>query len=205
MTCVDVEILLCDYLDGALAPAVRTAVEEHLQGCATCAEMARDANVALALFERTPAIEPPQELVTRLLLQVPRDSGLAGALLSSFGARVGGWMQPILQPRIVMSMALIVLSFSTMGRLTGIDLGQIRSADLNPVKVWAALDNRLQRAWDRTVKYYESMRFVYEMQAQLRDWTEQEDQPAPQSPALTREADPRRLPVRTDPAAEARK
>ncbi len=205
MTCAEVEILLCDYLDGTLAPESRSGVDEHLQTCGACSESVLDSRAALELFERMPEPEPPQELVTRLLHQVPRDSGLAGAILRGFGARVGGLLQPILQPRVVMSMALIVLSFSTMGRLTGLEVRRIRSADLNPAKVWAALDDRLQRTWDRTLKYYESMRFVYEMQARLKEWTEQEDQPAAERPAPAREEDVRRLPARTNPATGAAK
>jgi anti-sigma factor RsiW len=200
MTCAEIEIVLCDYFDSTLAPAEKARVEEHFAACEACAELARDSRAALDLFERTPEVEPPQELVTKLLHQVPRDSVFAESILRWLSERAGGLFGPLAQPRVVMSMALIVLSFSTMGRLTGIKVNQLRPADLNPVKVWAALDDRLQRTWDRTLKYYESMRFVYEMQTRLREWTEQEEQPAAAPAAPAPGGDARRLPARAEPA-----
>ena len=66
MTCADLEIALCDYLDGTLAPAGKAEVEHHLSACAACGELARDAGAALGFIERVPEIEPPPELVTRM-------------------------------------------------------------------------------------------------------------------------------------------
>lgn len=201
MTCADVEILLCDYQEGVLPPGEHAAVEAHVRSCAACAELDRDARAAVAFFERVPAVEPPRELVTRLLHQVPRKG-------FGLGERLGKLFGPVLQPRMVMSMALIILSFSTMGRLTGIQVKELKPSDLNPAKVWAALDDRLERLWDRSVKYYESMRFVYEMQGRLREWMDQEDQqPAtavPAEPAAADDGDSRRLPVRSAPGQPAR-
>jgi len=42
------------------------------------------------------------------------------------------------------------------------------------VKLWASLDDRTHRIWDRAVKSYESMRLVYEVRSQINDWTEQQ-------------------------------
>ncbi len=33
MTCAELEILLCDYVDGTLRAEERTALEDHLSGC----------------------------------------------------------------------------------------------------------------------------------------------------------------------------
>ena len=37
MTCAELEILLCDYVDGTLRAEERTALENHLAGCSACA------------------------------------------------------------------------------------------------------------------------------------------------------------------------
>ena len=52
---------------------------------------------------------------------------------------------------------------------------QLKAADLRPSEVWASLDDRAHRAWARTVKYYENLKFVYQIQTLLRDWQQQEE------------------------------
>ena len=42
MNCADIEILICDYVDGTLNAAQRADVERHLSACPACAELARD-------------------------------------------------------------------------------------------------------------------------------------------------------------------
>ena len=48
MTCAELEILLCDYVDGTLRGAEKTALETHLAGCSACAELAKDVKVTEA-------------------------------------------------------------------------------------------------------------------------------------------------------------
>jgi putative zinc finger protein len=181
MTCADFDILLCDYVDGILEGDEKAAFETHLAECATCAELARDISTAVAFTGQVPAVEPPDELVTRILFQVPRgrnakpNAGWLRGLLT-------GWMEPILQPRFAMGMAMTVLSFSLLAKFAGIPERQLSPEDLHPAKVWASVDDRFHRVVDRAVKYYESMRVVYEVQSRLSEWTE-EDQKAEQPEA----------------------
>jgi len=78
MTCAELEILICDYVDGTLGPDARTMVEQHLAGCRNCAELARDAAVAVGFMERAAEVEAPPELMTRLLFQPPWASTRTG-------------------------------------------------------------------------------------------------------------------------------
>jgi hypothetical protein len=39
-------------------------------------------------------------------------------------------------------------------------------------RMWAPAENQVYRAWDRTVKQYESLPLVSAIQAQLDDWTQ---------------------------------
>jgi hypothetical protein len=143
-------------------------------------------------MDRAADVEPPPELLTRLLFDAPwrhaahsRSSGLR-----AWWRRL---TQPVLQPRFVMGMALTILSFSMLGRFV-LPGGRIERADLDPVKIWTALDNRAHRLWDRAVKSYESMRFVYQVQARLREW--EEERAAEQSlDTQDAAADPRRIPA----------
>jgi hypothetical protein len=61
--------------------------------------------------------------------------------------------------------------------------------------VWATLDDGAHRAWARTVKYYENLKVVYQIQALLREWQQQEDEQKPAAAAQPT-VDDRKLPVK---------
>ena len=86
MNCAELEILICDYVDGTLAGGQKAEVESHLEACPACAELARDSAAAVAFMERAADVEPPPELITRILFDAPwaqkapaKGAGLAGA------------------------------------------------------------------------------------------------------------------------------
>jgi hypothetical protein len=198
MTCGDLEILLPDYLEGTLAGEQAESIEAHLAGCPACAELARDGRLAMAFMGRAADVEPPPELLTRILDET--GSGRHGALGRDRG--LWSWLRkalaPMLQPRLVMGMALTILSFSMMARWAGISPRQLTAADMDPKKIWASLDDRANRAWARSVKFYEDIKFVYEMQTRLRDWTEQQEE-EDRNAAARRPVEDRRVPVSAPP------
>jgi Putative zinc-finger len=201
MNCADVEILLCDYVDETLPADTRADVERHIAGCANCTAMARDVSAAVDFMGRVEAVEPPPELMTRILFELP----------SAHHARRSqpGWLrrflhtrlQPVLQPRFAMGFAMTILSFSLLGRVAGISPRQLTLDDLRPAKVWQALDDKVYRGWQRTVKFYENLRFVYEIQSQLREWQQQEQElkgrSSEQRPAATTRQKENNTPQRT--------
>lgn len=174
MKCTDLEALLCEYVDGTLSPAERATVELHTRTCASCRELVEDASAAVAFVDRAAGIEPPPALVNQILFEARSASG------KRTGAR--GWLgrifEPILQPKFAMGMAMTILSFSMLGRFAGIPARQLKASDLEPAKVWTTLEDRAYRAWERSKKYYESLRVVYEIQQTLNDWS----QPAEETP-----------------------
>jgi hypothetical protein len=175
MNCSDFEILLCDYVDGTLDAARKQALEAHMRGCAACAEFARDVTGAVAFMERAEDVVVPQELLTRIAFHIPES---AGRTVQTGGVRAlfAKWLQPVLQPRFAMGMAMTILSFSMVARFAGIEPRQLKAADLSPTKVWAVADDRIHRSWQRAVKYYDSLRLVYEVQSRYNEWTQQEDE-----------------------------
>jgi hypothetical protein len=189
MNCAELEELICDYVDGTLTADRKAEVERHLEACPACAEVARDSAAAVAFMERAADVEPPPELITRILFDAP--------WTRKSPAKVKGWLgkliAPVMQPRFVMSMAMTILSFSILSRFVPIQ--QLRAADLRPAEVWAGLDDRAHRAWARSVKYYENLKVVYQIQTLLRDWQQQaDDQKATKPPEP--KADDRKLPVK---------
>jgi hypothetical protein len=189
MTCADFEILLADYLDGTLDTERRREVEAHRAGCPACAEFAGEVSGAVAFFERVPEVEPPPELLTRITFEIPAGGGARKGWRTWFG----GWLQPVLQPKFAMGMAMTLLSFSMLGRYAGIDSMRLRPADLHPAVLYAEAEDRLHRTWERAVKYYENLKLVYEVQARLQEWSKKEA-----------DADERRTAVPPEPKGQAR-
>jgi hypothetical protein len=181
MTCAELEILLCDYVDGTLRAEEKTALESHLSGCPACKQLAEDIVGVTAFFERVPQAEPPAELLTRILHHAPMGAAIAERLPSdpspSWAKRIfGGFFQGWLQPRYVMGMAMTILSFSMLARFAHIEPRQLRPADLDPVKVWQGIDDHSHRVYDRAMKYYDNLKLVIEIQSRLKEWTDDPSQ-----------------------------
>jgi len=173
MTCAELEILLCDYVDGILRGEGKSAFESHLAGCSACTELVKDVSGATAFLERVASVEPPAELLTRILHEIPHGRQRSADRPSWWRRTFGGLFEALLQPRYAMGMAMTILSFSMLARFTGIEPRQLNPQDLDPVKIWQSIDDRTHRIWDRAMKYYDNLRLVIEVQSQLKEWTEQ--------------------------------
>ncbi len=171
MNCVDFEVVYADYLDGTLDAPVRRSVEDHMAECQACAAFAADIRSALDFLEHVEVVEPPPELLTRIAFEIPR-----GREIKGWRSYLKPWLHPVLQPRFAMGMAMTILSFSMLGRFAGIEVRQLTPADLQPARIWAGLDDRMHRTWERGVKYYENLKLVYEVQTRLQEWTQQEEE-----------------------------
>jgi hypothetical protein len=201
MNCADAEILICDY--ATLSSAERFELERHLGDCRACTELARDSAAALAFMERVADVEPPPVLVNRILFEQRWKQQ------ASRTAGVRAWIhkitQPVLQPKFAMSMAITILSLAWLVKYVA-PARPITAADFNPVRVWQSVDDRAYRGWQRTVKFYDSIKFVYQVRARLQEWNQQQDEE--QSAAAERNQnrggneksmDEKRLPVKNTP------
>lgn len=177
MKCIELEALICDYVDGALSAAERATVELHLEGCAACRELVDDSRSVLGFLETAAEVEPPAELVNKILYEA-RQGHAAPVKTSGSKSWIGRLLEPVLQPKFAMGMAMTILSFSMLARFAGIPVRQLKPSDLEPAKVWMTLEDKAYRTMDRAKKYYESLRLVYEIQQTLRDWNETGEAPA---------------------------
>lgn len=173
--CAEFEILLCDAVDGTLRGEAKEAFDAHRSSCTACNEMAADVLGVTAFIERVAEVEPPKELLTRILYETqgakpakPAGGGWLGSIRQLLG--------PVLQPRLAMGMAMTILSVSMLAQVFGLEVRQLRASDLEPARIWAGVEDGAHRQWTRVVKYYENIRVVYEIQSRLKEWADQEEQ-----------------------------
>jgi hypothetical protein len=164
MQCSEFEIRLCEFLDGTLAGKARMELEEHAAQCGLCAALLADSRAAQRFLSTVEDVAAPPELVTAILYRT--HGAWPPAQAASAGWRA--WIEPLLQPRYVMGMAMTILSVSMLYRVAGVEIRQLELGDLNPVQIWANVDNSAHRIWNRGVKFYQNARFVYEIMTQWR-------------------------------------
>lgn len=189
MNCTELESALADYLDGTLEPAQQAALDAHAASCSGCREFLQDVTAGVAFLKRVPDIAPPAELITRIAYQAPmgriRQPFERQSIFSKILTR---WLQPLLQPRLAMGMAMTILSFAMLERCTGVKVQHIQAADLNPVRIWGGTEDKLIRLKDRAVKYYENIRLVYDIETRLKRLEDQQEAAQNQAPQTRRSA-----------------
>ena len=188
MNCAEIEVLICDYVDGTLAAAQKAEVERHLSACPACAELARDSAAAVAFIETAADVEPPPELITKILFDAPWAKEKQKSKSREWFRAL---LSPILHPKFAMGMAMTILSLSMLARFVA-PVRQLRPADLKPSEVWSGIEGRAVRTWARTVKFYENLKIVYQIQTTLKEWQQQTEE---QKPAAEK-TDERKLPVK---------
>jgi len=187
MTCAEAELLICDY--ATLRSAERFELERHLADCPGCAELARDSAAAVAFMETAADVEPPPELITKILFDAP---WAREKQRSKWREGFRALLSPILHPKFAMGMAMTILSLSMLARFVA-PVRQIRPADLRPANVWAGVEERAVRTWARSMKFYENLKIVYQIQTTLKEWQQQTDE---QKPPAEKPVDDRKLPVK---------
>jgi hypothetical protein len=72
-------------------------------------------------------------------------------------------------------------------------------SDLSPSRIWAGLEDRAYAAWTHTLKVYDNLRFVYEVETTIREWQQQQNEEQRNDP--NRKPDERKQPAA--PAGQA--
>ena len=171
------EILLADALDGQLRPDDETTFTSHMAGCAHCTTLfdeARKGREWLSFLSADP--EVPEGLLDRILAQTgpghkPGQLVAAGAVAMPL---IPAWQRPgfmghvrrFAEPRFMMTAAMAFFSIALTLNLTGLRLTQFRMAELRPVAIRADLERHLTMASVPVIRYYDHLRFVYEVSLQ---------------------------------------
>lgn len=176
MNCSDAEALLADYVDQTLLDRDVAELKAHFSICPACRELAADATAAVEFMDRASIVEAPPELVNRILFEIGNNTNHQMVKPRLWQRMFGRGLQPILQPRFAMGMAMTMLSFGMLLRTEGVR----QWTDLSPSNLYAAAEDRTARVWDRGVKHYQSFKLVYEIQTRYQAWLAEQEQPGEQ-------------------------
>jgi hypothetical protein len=187
--CGEWETLLADALDGLLKPEEEARFEAHKAGCPACAALYEAARKGREWLEfLSPDPEPPEWLLAKILattgpghaingLPVPAGAGVVPAFVPPVWQQPGflARMRSSAQPRLLMTAAMAFFSIALTLNLAGVRLANLRMADLRPRTVRSYMERQLTMASVPIVRYYDHLRFVYEVEARMRELRGQDE------------------------------
>ncbi|MBO0910989.1 MAG: zf-HC2 domain-containing protein [Acidobacteria bacterium] len=181
MSCSEFDALISQAIDGTLAGERLAGFEAHRRECTLCGPLVEDAERGRFWVKSLAEVEPPQDLVTAILLRtagvVSAQRHLEGRRQAiSWTRRLKGWGRAVLspvvavarQPRFAMSFGMAFFTLSVTLSLTGVRLADLRQLDLRP----SAIRRTYYETTGRVVKYYENIRFYYEIESTVRQFKE---------------------------------
>src|SRR6202163_4486103 len=202
--CTEFEMLLSDALDGdgQLSVARKESFEAHRRVCEICGPLFAEVQAGRQLLRSLALepVEPPAHLVHNILAAT---SGVVSTRLlavrpdgrtTPFGERAREWwdtfsasffrpgMAFVRQPRFVMSFGMIFFSFSMALSVAGVRPSDVAKVDLRP----SALRHAYNDAQIKVVKFYDNIRFVYEIESKLRE-LKRANTPAEPGPKVQKE------------------
>jgi Putative zinc-finger len=188
LDCTQFEARLSEALDGTLSGPVLHEFQAHAAACADCGPMLSAAQAGMSWLKSLPEVEPPRNLVRNILIATSGAEAAAPArpVTSRWLDPLRGWMRPlgpvfsaVRQPRFALSVGMAFFSIMVLLNAAGLHVSSLRAADLRPSAVQENLSRTYDETTARAVKYYENIRFVYEIESrvrEIRNATREEDQ-----------------------------
>src|SRR6202171_6206885 len=180
MQCQEFDVLLADALDGVLTGGKLDRFQAHTRTCSACGPLFAEAEAGRNWLKELTEVEPAAGLVENILAST---TGIAtdrlGAPAPSTQPRVSwiekaqawasGMVEPIWatvrQPRFAMSFGMAFFSLSVALSVAGVKPSDLRQVSLRP----SAIRHTYYSTQARVVRYYENIRFVYEVESRVRD------------------------------------
>ena len=184
MQCHEFDGLVNDALDGVLTGAKLDGFQAHARTCAACGPLLAEVEAGRNWLKDLTEVEPPVSLVTNILASTTGvDTQRLRVNVSASQPRVGwieraqawasGWVSEVVQPiwgtvrqpRFAMSFGMAFFSLSVALSVLGVKPADLRSISLRP----AAIRHTYYNTQARVVRYYENIRFVYEVESRVRE------------------------------------
>jgi hypothetical protein len=183
------ETLLADALDGQLRPEDEAEFTGHMAACTSCGALfdeARRGREWLEFLAEEP--EAPADLVDRILARTGPGHKAQPAYAAAGMPAVPAWQRPgfmgqvrrFAEPRLMMTAAMAFFSIALTLNLSGVRITEIRLSDLRPSTMRAYVERRVNMASVPLVRYYDHLRFVYEVQSRMRELKSRGEEAAPE-------------------------
>jgi hypothetical protein len=178
MQCAEFDALLIEALDGTLAGPKLESFQAHTRVCAVCGPLFAEADGGRRWLKSLAEVEPPANLVHNILLATTGYESERAAVRpkgkASWTDAFTGWLRPVFapvlsvgrQPRFAMSFGMAFFSLSISLSLAGVKVSDVRHVDMRP----SAIKRAYYETTGRVVKYYENIRFVYEIESRVREF-----------------------------------
>jgi hypothetical protein len=186
LRCEEWETLLADALDGLL-PAMDSAMfTAHCGTCAMCAQLLAEAKQGrewMQFLHEEPEI--PGDLIERI---VSKTSGaVADRPLAVYGAPIPVGTNVLGMPprrmvwdtRLMMTAAMAFFSIALTLNLVGVRITDLRLSSFTPASMESSLTRQFYGAKSQMVRYYDNLRFVYEVESKVRELRRDEETTRP--------------------------
>ena len=195
MQCHEFDTLLADALDGVLSGSKLDRFQAHSRACPACGPLFAEAEAGRNWLKSLTEVEPPAGLVENILASTTgiassRLRGLAPSIqprsswLDRVQASIAALVDPVWatvrQPRFAMSFGMAFFSLSVALSVAGVKPTDLRQVSLRP----SAIRRTYYNTQARVVRYYENIRFVYEVESRVREFKRATTpaEPAPEKP-----------------------
>jgi hypothetical protein len=181
MQCHEFDGLLADALDGVLTGGQLDRFQAHARSCSACGPLFAEVEAGRNWLKDLTEVEPPVSLVTnilasttgvdtqRLRVNVATPTRVSVSWIEKAQAWASEAMQPIWgtvrQPRFAMSFGMAFFSLSVALSVLGVKPADLRQVSLRPT----AMRHAYYNTQARVVRYYENIRFVYEVESRVRE------------------------------------
>ena len=179
------ETLLADALDGLLKPEDQATFAAHMAVCPACTALFEESRRGREWLEfLSPKPEVPEGLLDKILSQTGPGQVAGFGLVTASGAvlqvpprSMPAWQRPgflgsvrrFAEPRLLMTAAMAFFSIALTLNLTGVRLSALHLSDLRPTAVRSFMERRLTMASTPIIRYYDHLRFVYEVESRMRE------------------------------------
>jgi hypothetical protein len=191
MQCNEFDSLLTDAIDGVLTGTELGRFQAHARSCRACGPLFAEAEAGRNWLKGLTEVEPPASLVNNILASTTgvdtqrlRATARPQPRVSWLERWQASFLEPIWaairQPRFAMSFGMAFFALSVGLTVAGVKPADISQISLRP----AAIRHTYYNTQARVVRYYENIRFVYEVESRVRELKRniRPAEPAPDKP-----------------------